>query len=229
MGAGYSMRARGNASAEIFIYEDVGASFFGGVSAKDFAVDLKKIGAVETINLHLNSPGGDVFDGMAIYRQLVDHKAKVIAHVDGLAASIASVIAMAGDEIRISESGFMMIHNASALAYGDTGEMRRMADLLETVNGTIADVYIARNGKSRDDVLALMEAETWMNGSDAVEMGFATSVVENMKVAARSIDPATHKFKNIPAALAGRPNFEAAQARLAAMRSKLQNKLRAGK
>jgi ATP-dependent protease ClpP protease subunit len=229
MGAGYSIRARGNAAAEIFIYEDVGASFFGGVTAKDFAADLKKLGSVETINLHINSPGGDVFDGVAIYRQLADHKAKIVVHIDGVAASIASVIAMAGDEIHISESGFVMIHNASAVAIGDAGEMRRLADLLDTVSGTIADVYAARTGKNRDEIRTLMDAETWMTGKEALEMGFATSVVANLKVAARAIDPATHKFKNIPDLLMGRPDYDAAHSRLAEMRARLQqHKLRNG-
>jgi ATP-dependent Clp protease protease subunit len=228
MGAGYSIKARGK-SADIFIYEDVGQGWFGGVSAKDFAADLKKLGDVDTINLHLNSPGGDVFDGIAIYRLLVDHKARIVVHIDGLAASIASVIAMAGDEISISEAGFVMIHNASGLAFGDANEMRRLANLLETINGTIADVYHSRTGKERDELLALMEAETWMTATEAVEMGFATKLVENMRVAAKAIDPATHKFRNIPAALTGRPDFDAAQARLSAMRARVQqNKLRTG-
>ena len=112
MGAGFSVKAKAGDEAEILIYEDVGEGWFGGVTAKQFADELKALGSVKTINLRLNSAGGDVFDGLAIYRRLVDHPAKIVSHIDGLAASIASVIAMAGDEIRISESGFLMIHNA---------------------------------------------------------------------------------------------------------------------
>lgn len=229
MGAGYSIRARGAESADIFIYEDVGSGWFGGVSAKGFADDLKKLGAVSTIDLHINSPGGEVFDGLAIYRQLVDHKARVIAHVDGLAASIASVIAMAGDEIRISEAGFMMIHNASGVSIGDAAHMRQFADRLETVTGTIADVYTSRTGGDRAEILSLMDDETWMTAQEAVDRGFATSVTENIKVAARAIDETTHKFRNVPEILKGRPNLEAARDRLSRMRAKLHpNGLRAG-
>src|ERR1044072_9600498 len=101
MGAGFSIKAKGNSEAEILIYEDVGEGWFGGVTAKQFAEDLKALGKVDTINLRINSAGGDVFDGLAIYRRLVDHPARVITHIDGLAASIASVIAMSGNEIRI--------------------------------------------------------------------------------------------------------------------------------
>src|SRR6478609_6695251 len=118
MGAGYSIKAKGTTAGEIYIYEDVGDSWFGGVTAKQFAADLKELGPVQTLDVRINSGGGDVFDGLAIYRQLVDHPAKVVSHIDGFAASIASIIAMAGDEIRISEAGFVMIHDAWGVAVG---------------------------------------------------------------------------------------------------------------
>lgn len=124
MGQGYRISAKAN-EADVLIYEDVGDSWFGGVSAKQFADDLKALGKVDTINLRLNSAGGDVFDGLAIYRQLVDHPARVITHIDGIAASIASVIAMAGTEIRIAEAGFLMIHDAWGMQMGNADDMRR--------------------------------------------------------------------------------------------------------
>lgn len=228
MGAGYSIKARANASAEIYIYEDVGEGWFGGVSAKQFATDLKALGDISTIDVRINSAGGDVFDGLAIYRQLVDHKAKVVSHIDGMAASIASVIAMAGDEIKIAEAGFVMIHNAWGLSIGDGTEMRRMADLLDTTTGAIRDVYRARTSIADEDLQAMMTAETWLTGADAVEKGFADTLVENLRVAASAkIDPAKHKFRHMPAALAGRPNFDAARTRLSAMRVQVErNKLR---
>ena len=201
MGAGYSIKARAG-EAEVYIYEDVGEGWFGGVSAKQFATDLKALGSVDTINVHINSAGGDVFDGLAIYRQLVDHKAKVVAHIDGLAASIASVIAMAGDEIRITEAGFMMIHNAWGVSIGEAVEMRRMADRLETVSGAIADVYVARTNAEANAVRQWMDAETWFGGAEAVKEGFANTVVENLRVAAR-FDPVRHTFRNMPNALSG--------------------------
>lgn len=237
MGAGYNMRARADQTAEIFIYEDVGEGWMGGVSAKQFAADLKALGAVTQIDLRLNSYGGEVFDGMAIYRQLVEHPAKVVAHVDGVAASIASVIAMAGSEIHIAEAGFMMIHNASGLVLGEAKDMRQMADTLETITATIADVYVARTGKPAAELRKLMDAETWFNGAEAVAAGFATEVVENLRIAAHAA-PAGHKFQRLPTALAApalaeapapvvtatgpRPSYDAAAQSVARMRARMQ-------
>lgn len=200
MGAGYSVKAKGNASAEIYIYEDVGEGWFGGVTAKQFAADLKALGSVQTIDVRINSAGGDVFDGLAIYRQLVDHPAKVVSHIDGFAASIASIIAMAGDEIRISEAGFVMIHDAWGIAVGNSADMRQMADVLETTSGSLTDVYVARTSRDRSQVRSWMEAETWFTGAEAVENGFADTMDANLKVAAK-FDAAKHKFRHAPAAL----------------------------
>lgn len=187
MGAGYSMKAR-NAEADVFIYEDVGSGWFGGVSAKQFAEDLKALGDVTVINVHINSYGGEVFDGVAIYTQLKNHPAKVISHIDGVAASIASVIAMAGDEIRIADAGFIMIHNASGGVFGESKDMRKVADLLDTITATIADVYHARTGQDLDAIKSYMDAETWFTAAQAVEMLFADTVMEGLRVAA-SGDP----------------------------------------
>lgn len=227
MGHGFSVKARGKAEADILIYEDVGESWFGGVSAKQFAADIKGLGAVETINVRLNSYGGDVFDGLAIYRQLVEHPARVVAHVDGIAASIASIIAMAGNEIRIAEAGFLMIHDAWGVAIGNAADMREVADRLETVTGSLTDVYVARTKQDRGAIRDWMQAETWFTAAEAVEHGFADSMVENMRAAAR-LDPARHKFRNPPAALAApaspvRPAYEAAAAKIARLAAQRAN------
>jgi ATP-dependent protease ClpP protease subunit len=201
MGAGYTMKASGQNQADIYIYEDVGEGWFGGVSARQFAADLKALGSLDTLNLHINSYGGEVFDGIAIYRTLVDHPAKVISYVDGVAASIASVIAMAGDEIRITESGFFMIHEASGGAFGRAAEHRQMADLLETITATIGDVYVARTGRDKAEVAAWMTSETWLTAQQALEYGFADEVVENLRLAAHVTavaDWTRHGFKNAP-------------------------------
>lgn len=223
MGAGFSIKAKANQEADIYIYEDVGAGWFGGVTAKQFADDLKAVGAVSTINLHINSYGGDVFDGLAIYRLLVDHKAAVVTHVDGMAASIASVIAMAGSEIIIGESAQMMIHDAWGLAMGNADEMRKMADLLDMTTGSLADVYIARTKNSRKDIRQWMSDETWFLGQDAVDHGFADRVVENLKVAAR-LDPAKHKFRRAPSNLTISSNTDALSKRLAQMRATMERR-----
>jgi ATP-dependent Clp protease protease subunit len=183
MGAGYSMKARAE-EAEVYIYEDIGEGWFGGVTAKQFAADLRALGDVKVINLHVNSYGGEVFDAVAIYRTLVEHPARVVTHIDGVAASSAATVSMAGDEIRISESGMLMIHNAWGVAIGEAKEMRQTADLLETLSGTIGDVYAQRSGQSKDQISAWMDATTWMTAAEAVERGFANSVMENLRVAA---------------------------------------------
>jgi ATP-dependent Clp protease protease subunit len=151
-----------------------------------------------------------VFDGKAMYTQLVEHKAKVITHIDGLAASAASFIAMAGDEIEIAEGAFVMIHNAWLFAMGDARELRRTADLLDTVNGTIVDVYVARTKGDRKAIVQMMDDETWMTGAEAVKNGFADRMVENLKVAAAVVHP--DRFKNLPQAL--KPNQRRAAAAL---------------
>lgn len=204
MGAGYAIKAKADQSAEILIYEDVGAGWFGGVTAKQFADDLKALGAVNHIDVRINSYGGDVFEGLAIYQQLVRHKATVTTHVDGVAASIASVIAMAGSEIRIAEAGWMMIHDAWGLAIGNAAEMRRQADLLDGVTGQIAGVYEARSGKPMAELRAWMADERWFNAADAIDAGLATVMAENLRIAAHAAPSERFKFRHLPGALSAR-------------------------
>lgn len=191
-------------SAVVYLYGPIGSSWWsdGGVSANQFRQDLDALGAVKTIDLRINSEGGDVFDGQAIYALLVQHKATVTAHIDGLAASAASFIAMAGNSIEISESGFMMLHNASGACFGTAADMRKTADLLEAVNGSICSIYAARTKMDPAKCQNMMDAETWMTGQEAVDNGFADKVVPNMAVAASVRDPS--KYRHLPAAL--RPN-----------------------
>lgn len=200
MGAGFAIRAKANKTAEVMIYEDVGAGWFGGVSAKQFADDLKGLGDVTHIDVRLNSYGGDVFDGLAIYNQLVQHKASVTTHVDGVAASIASIIAMAGNEIHIAESGWLMIHDAWGMAIGNADELRRQAELMDSVSEQLANVYVARTGHSLEQVRAWMADETWMNAGDAIGRKFASVMSENLRVAAHaSLD--RYRFRHAPQAL----------------------------
>lgn len=205
-GSGYRMAAKGGAG-EIYLYGPIGQDWFGdGVTAKQFADDLKALGAVTTIDLRINSEGGDVFAGQAMYSLLTQHNAKVACHIDGLAASAASFVAMAGDTIEIAEGGFLMVHNAWTICMGDADALEKQATMLRAVNGTIAAIYVARTKNKVADVKAWMDAETWFSGADAVKNGFADRIIENMKVAAAVRDPA--RFKNLPATL--RPNRAAA-------------------
>lgn len=163
----------------IRIYDAVGPDWWGMIGAETIAKALDDAGEVETIDLRINSPGGDVFEGVAIYNQLVAHSASVNVTVDGLAASIASVIAMAGDDIAIAKAGQMMIHPPSGMAWGTSADMRQLADLLDSIQGSITSVYADRTGQTPEQLKEWIDAETWMNAEQAVERGFADSVVEN--------------------------------------------------
>lgn|SRR5262245_27466275 len=216
MGKGYGIRAKGTSEAEIFIYEDVGPGFFGGVSAKQFADDLKALGSPKTINLRINSYGGDVFDGLAMYNLLAQHSARVVTYIDGIAASIASVIAMAGDEIRIAESGFIMIHDAWGGVVGNAKDMREMADKMDKVTGSLNDIYVKRTRNSGEQVAKWMDVETWFNAEEAIDNGFAGAMEESKQIAAHvepSKMPEALDMKNIPHAL-NRPLYDAAKQRL---------------
>jgi ATP-dependent protease ClpP protease subunit len=154
--------------ATIYLYDEI--SWFG-ISAEQFVKDLADIKA-GVIHLRVNSPGGSVFDGTAIYNAIKAHKAKVIAHVDGLAASIASIIVMAADEIRMGENAFMMIHEPWSLVVGGADDMRKEADLLDKVAGTIINTYVSRSGKTEDEIKGMMSEETWLTAQEALDGGF---------------------------------------------------------
>jgi ATP-dependent Clp protease protease subunit len=166
-------------TAEIFIYDVIGEDFWTGegVTAAKFmkAVDESK---ASTIHLRINSPGGDVFEARAIVSAMQRSSARFIAHVDALAASAASVIACAADEVVMAPGSMLMIHNAWTLAMGDKHAMLDTASLLEKIDGTIADQYADKTGLSREEVAAMMDAETWITAEDAVAQKFADSIEE---------------------------------------------------
>ncbi len=178
----------------LFIYDEIG---LWGVSAQDFCVDLAKVKA-KTINLKLNSPGGDVFDGFAIHNSLKDHSAKIHVQVDGLAASSASVIAMAGDEISMAKNSFMMIHNAWTFTGGNSSDLQKMADTLAKIDMQIVETYADRTGIPSDDIFQLMADETWLNAEDAIEKGFADNTVDQEQVN-NKFD--LTKFAHVPSAV----------------------------
>lgn len=183
--------------ATVYIYDEIG---WFGVEPEQFVKDVNAIEA-KTIHLRINSPGGSVFDGMAIYNTLKQHKSKVVTHIDGLAASISSIIAMAGDEIVAGEGAYLMIHEPWSIAIGSADDFRHEADLLDKVGGTIADIYTQRSGKDRDEILDLMGAETWFTGPEALENGFIDRV-EAFEGAAKAKDKAIlfdlSVFANVP-------------------------------
>lgn len=155
--------------ATIYVYGAIGDYY--GIDAYTFAREVAAIEA-STIHLRINSPGGDVFEARAMKTALEQHPAKVIAHIDGLAASAASFLMLAADEIEISEGAFVMIHLPWTFAVGSADELRASAAVLDKVGLAIVGDYVRRTGKSEDEVLAWMRAETWFNADEAVENGF---------------------------------------------------------
>lgn len=158
-------------TAEIYIYDEIG---YWGVTAQDFVRQLTAL-SVEAIDLRLNSPGGDAFDGIAIHNALRNHSAAVTVTVDGLAASAASVIAMAGDTIVMGNGAQMMIHDASGIVMGNASDMTAMAELLDSMSDNIAEFYAERAGGDTATWRDAMRAETWYNAQEAVSAGLADS------------------------------------------------------
>lgn len=148
-----------------------------GVTAKRISAALRSIGADKDVQVNINSPGGDLFEGMAIYNLLREHKGSVTVKVLGIAASAASIIAMAGDEIQIARAGFFMVHNTWVLMAGNRHDLRDVADQLEPFDFAMADIYTARTGIDSKAVQKKMDAETWINGSAAVDEGWADALL----------------------------------------------------
>lgn len=183
--------------AEILIYGDIGGGWWDeGITAESVTKEIEALD-VDTLNVRINSGGGLVFEGVAIYNAIARHKAKVIVHIDGIAASIASVIAMAGDEIRISEGSHIMIHKPWSFAVGDANAMRKEADILDQLEGGIVDIYAARTDRKRADLEKLVEAETWFTGQAAVDAGFADVMVPAKKKKAAT-SALLNLFKHTP-------------------------------
>lgn len=168
-------------------------------SAVSFRNAIKDLGEVDTLNVHINSPGGSVYDGVAIFNMLRQHKASVTVHIDGLAASIASVIAMSGDKVVMPSNSMMMIHNAMSVSMGNANDMRKMADDLEKINESVINSYIAKNPElDREYLKALMDDETWLTASEAYELGLV-DVIDEPVAAVASIDKEqVNRFKNVP-------------------------------
>ncbi|HEX6968901.1 MAG TPA: head maturation protease, ClpP-related [Micromonosporaceae bacterium] len=168
----YRIENRTDEVPSIWLYDEVGLF---GVGAAEFTKDLRNIRA-DTIDLHINSPGGDVFDGVTIMNALKNHPARVNVHVDGLAASAASFIMMAGDSISIARNAQVMVHEGHAVCAGDSRDMRKCADLLDKVSDNIADVYAQRTGHTVEHWRDIMREETWYTADEAVQAGLADKV-----------------------------------------------------
>ena len=167
----------------ISVYDVIGYDWWTGegVTAKRIAAALRAMGP-GPVTVNINSPGGDMFEGLAIYNILREHDGEVTVKVLGLAASAASVIAMAGDNVQIARAGFLMIHNCWVMAVGNRHDLREYADTMEPFDAAMADIYAARSGLSVEEVQKQMDGETWINGSAAVEQGYADELLPSDQV-----------------------------------------------
>ncbi len=183
----WEVRAAANSNeGELLIYGPIfsEAFFEDEVSPAAIREALDDLGDIDTLNVYINSPGGNVFAGNAIYNILKRHSAQIVVYVDGLAASAASVVAMAGDRIIMPVNSMLMIHDAWTIAIGNAAEFRKTADVLDQIGKSLVAAYQARTGMSAEEIAQLMADETWMTAEEAVEMGFADEVEEDQAVAA---------------------------------------------
>jgi len=166
-------------AASIDIFDVIGSDYFGeGFTAKRMSAALRSIGEDNDVVVNINSPGGDVFESATIYNLLAQHKGNVTVNILGLAASGASVIAMAGDTIKISKIGFLMIHNAWSIVMGNKKDLREAADALEQFDKAITAAYLTRVSIPENKVGKMMDNETWIGAEDAIEYGFADELIE---------------------------------------------------
>jgi ATP-dependent Clp endopeptidase proteolytic subunit ClpP len=196
----FRAQARG---AEIVIYDEIGAF---GIPAKVFLDELKALGPVAELTVRINSPGGSVFDGVAIYNALKRHDAAITVWIDGIAASIASMIAMAGDEVVMPENAMLVLHDPSGLVAGTAADMRAMAEALDRMKGGMVAAYREKSGRDDAEIEGLMAAETWLSAEEAVDLGLADRVEQPVRMAAH-FDLSC--FRNTPpqlAALVATPN-----------------------
>lgn len=187
---------RNETGATIYIYDVIDS--YWGVSAKDVISALAEVGDTTDVAIRINSPGGDVFEGRAIMAAIRNHKGKTTAYVDSLAASAATSIAVACDEVVISQGAFFMIHNASSAVWGDKNAMRETADLLEKIEGSIVADYVGKTGAEEQQVIDWMNAETWFSADEAIANGFCDRLADTAK-AKNTWNLAA--FSNAPSAL----------------------------
>lgn len=176
----YALEQSDNGEATIHLYDEVGAF---GSGSKEFLADLGKLDG-QHIHLRINSPGGSVVEGTAIYNALRRHKGGLTVHIDALAASMASVIAMAGAPVYIADNALLMIHNPWTVSMGDSDQLRREADLLDKLKDSLRNAYVRKTGMEADRIAEMMDQETWLDAVEAVALGFADAIEEGVAAAA---------------------------------------------
>lgn len=186
----FSVNMAGDEIPEILIYDMIGSSGWEDeLSPKAFIQALNECGKKsKKVNLRVNSPGGNVHDAFVIFNAILQSGLEIDAYIDGLAASAAAFVVMACNNVYMPENAEIMIHNAWGYAIGDAEELRKQAAHLDSLTDMIANIYVDKTGKSKEFIMDLMKKETWMNGEEAVELGFADEIIEDAKVAACVFD-----------------------------------------
>lgn len=180
----YAFRNATETEVEIYLYDEIG---FWGTGAKEFIAELRQH-AGKHVHLRINSPGGEVIEGTAIFNALKRHAAGVTVHIDAMAASMASVIAMAGNPVFIADNALLMIHDPYTMAAGTSEELRKCADLLDTMKAALVRAYVAKTGMPEAEIEAMMGEETWLGATEAVALGFADAIEDGVEAAA-SVTP----------------------------------------
>lgn len=205
----FQINKKTDKKGEIFIYGDIVSEewFANEVTAPGFKQQLDELGNVSEIDVHINSSGGNVFEGHAIYNMLKMHKAKINIYIDALAASIASVIAMSGDTIFMHKNSFLMIHNSWIMTVGNAKELRDTADLLDKTDEASNQAYLDRAlNISEEELKELLDAETWLTASEALEKGFIDEILEPNEIAASISDERYKLFKSVPSSITKQDN-----------------------
>ena len=186
----YNIQNKAGESADIYIFDEIGTY---GVTAQDFISEIKGLKDMP-INLRINSLGGDVFDGMAMYNVIKRREAKTTVYIEGIAASIATIIALGADEVIMAENSLFMIHNAWGGTSGEAKDMRKTAETLDKITSELTDIYVKKTGLSYDALAEMMDEESWLNAQEAFDLGFIDTISDSIKVAAKYD---VSKFKNI--------------------------------
>ena len=186
----YNIQNKAGETADIYIFDEIGTY---GVTAQEFISEIKDLKDMP-INIRINSLGGDVFDGMAMYNVIKRREAKTTVYIEGIAASIATIIALGADEVIMAENSLFMIHNAWGGTSGEAKDMRKTAETLDKITSELTDIYVKKTGLSYDALAEMMDEESWLNAQEAFDLGFIDTISDSIKVAAKYD---VSKFKNI--------------------------------
>lgn len=206
----WGMKKIDDKTGELTLYGEISDYTWWGdeVTPKQFKEDLDALGDIDILNVYINSPGGDVFAGQAIYSMLKRHKAYVNVFIDGIAASIASLIAMAGDKVIMPANAMMMIHNPWVFATGNANDLRKIADDLDKIGDSMIVAYESKSALTTKEIKELMDAESWLSAEDSQKYGFADEIEEVKQVAASVDEKYFAIYRNIPDELKKPPEKE---------------------